>query len=467
MALWDNSDMTGRASSAVLVGRSAELTLLEDALAGAGSTTTTVLVTGEPGIGKSRLVAELCNRAAARGWLVARGGCSPVTGPDLPYGAVVSLLRSLDRDAGDEALGPALRALGASGLAPAPAWPDAGELGRTWLFETILERVAAVSDHTGVVLVVEDIQWADHGTLAVVDHLTRNLGDRTVLLLCTCRSDALGADGVLRTFAAELVRGPNVRRVEVDGLNAADLAVMAADILGATVPADRLDAVVRLAGGNPFFAEELLAAGDRVVVPAGLRDIVMAGVEQLSPAARHALGAASVFGDAVEHRLLAEVVDLEGVELDNAVREVVSRGQLLVDGAAYRFRHDLVRETLYDSLLPGERRRLHGRLARVLDAEPDPDGRLIAELARHWWNAGAWEPAQRTSLAAAAEAMTVYAFDEAMGQFERALEACDRLGDAGESTSVDRVEVLGQAADAAYWGDGARAPSRSPAPQWS
>ena len=452
MALWDNSDMTGRASSAVLVGRSAELTLLEDALAGAGSTTTTVLVTGEPGIGKSRLVAELCNRAAARGWLVARGGCSPVTGPDLPYGAVVSLLRSLDRDAGDEALGPALRALGASGLAPAPAWPDAGELGRTWLFETILERVAAVSDHTGVVLVVEDIQWADHGTLAVVDHLTRNLGDRTVLLLCTCRSDALGADGVLRTFAAELVRGPNVRRVEVDGLNAADLAVMAADILGATVPADRLDAVVRLAGGNPFFAEELLAAGDRVVVPAGLRDIVMAGVEQLSPAARHALGAASVFGDAVEHRLLAEVVDLEGVELDNAVREVVSRGQLLVDGAAYRFRHDLVRETLYDSLLPGERRRLHGRLARVLDAEPDPDGRLIAELARHWWNAGAWEPAQRTSLAAAAEAMTVYAFDEAMGQFERALEACDRLGDAGESTSVDRVEVLGQAADAAYWG---------------
>ena len=160
--LWDNFAVTGRVSSSELVGRSAELALLEDALAGAGSTATTVLVSGEPGIGKSRLVAELCNRAAAAGWLVALGGCSPVTGHDLPYGAVVSVLRSLAREVGDDALEPALRALGVSGVASVPARPDAGELGRTWLFETILEQVAAVSGGTGVVLVVEDIQWADH-----------------------------------------------------------------------------------------------------------------------------------------------------------------------------------------------------------------------------------------------------------------------------------------------------------------
>ena len=94
-----------------------------------------------------------------------------------------------------------------------PARPDAGELGRTWLFETILEQVAAVSSRTGVVLVVEDMQWADHATLGVVDHLTRNLAERNVLRSCTCRSDALGTDGALRTFAAELARGANVRRV--------------------------------------------------------------------------------------------------------------------------------------------------------------------------------------------------------------------------------------------------------------
>ena len=333
-----------------------------------------------------------------------------------------------------------------------PARPDAGELGRTWLFETILERVAAVSSRTGVVLVVEDIQWADHATLGVVDHLTRNLGERTVLLVCTSRSDALGTDMALRTFAAELARGANVRRVELVGLDRAALAVMAADILGAAVSDDRLDAVERLAGGNPFFAEELLAAGDRTGVPAGLRDVVMAGVEQLSPGAHHALGAASVFGDAVEHRLLAEVVDLESIELETAVREAVRQGLFIVDGAGYRFRHDLVREALYDSLLPAERRRLHGRLARVLDVEPDPDGRLIAELARHWWNAGDWEPALRTSLAAADKAMTVYAFDEAQGQFERVLGACDRVAPADGVAPVDRVEVLGRAADAAYWG---------------
>ena len=175
-------------------------------------------------------------------------------------------------------------------------------------------------------------------------------------------------------------------------------------------------------------------------------------MEQLSPAAHHALATASVFGDAVEHRLLAEVVGLEGVELDAAVREAVGRALLVVDGAGYRFRHDLLRETLYDSLLPGERRRLHGRLARVLDVEPDPDGRLIAELARHWWNAGDWEPARRTSLAAADEAMAVYAFDDALGQFERVLDAGDRLANDGGFASVDRVELLGRAADAAYWG---------------
>ena len=131
------------------------------------------------------------------------------------------------------------------------------------------------------------------------------------------------------------------------------------------------------------------------------------------------------------------------------------RGLFIADGAGYRFRHDLVREALNDSLLPGERRRLHGRLARVLDVEPDPDGQLIAELARHWWNAGDWEPALRTSLAAADEAMTVYAFDEALGQFERVLGACDRLAPADGVASVDRLEVLGRAADAAYGGAGA------------
>ena len=256
MALWDNSAVTGRVASSELIGRSAELALLEDALAGAGSGATTVLVSGEPGIGKSRLVAELCNRSAASGWLVAIGGCSPVTGPDLPYGAVVSVMRSLSCVTGDDALQPALRALGVSGDAPAPTRPDAGELGRTWLFETILERVAAVSGRTGVVLVVEDIQWADHATLGVIDHLTRNLGEHNVLLVCTCRSDALGAEGVLRTFAAELTRGPNVRRVDLGGLDHAALAAMAANILGAPVSPDRLDAVERLAGGNPFFAEE-------------------------------------------------------------------------------------------------------------------------------------------------------------------------------------------------------------------
>ncbi len=426
--------------------------LLEDALEGAGSTATTVLVSGEPGIGKSRVVAEFCSRAAANGWLVAVGGCSPVVGHDLPYGGVVSVLRSLAREVGDDAVEPALRALGVFGIASVPARPDAGELGRTWLFETILEQMAAVSSRTGVVLVVEDMQWADHATLGVVDHLTRNLAQRTVLLVCTCRSDALGTDGALRTFAAELARGANVRRVELAGLDRAALAVMAADILGAAVPADRLDAVERLAGGNPFFAEELLAAGDRTVVPSGLRDVVMAGVEQLSPAARQALGAASVFGDAIEHRLLAEVVDLESIELETALRETARQGLLIANDAGYRFRHDLVREALYDSLLPGERRRLHGNLARVLDVEPDPDGRLIAELARHWWNAGDWEPALRTSLAAADKAMTVYAFDEALGQFERVLGACDHLAAAGAVASVDRVELLGRAADAAYWG---------------
>ena len=104
---------------------------------------------------------------------------------------------------------------------------------------------------------------------------------------------------------------------------------MAADILGAAVPADRLDAVERLAGGNPFFAGRCsLAAGDRTVVPSGLRDVVMAllGWSSSRPRARQALGAASVFGVAIEHWLLAEVVDLESIELETALRETSETG---------------------------------------------------------------------------------------------------------------------------------------------
>ena len=262
--------------------------LLEDTLAGAGSTATTVLVSGEPGIGKSRMVAEFCGRAAANGWLVAVGGCSPVVGHDLPYGGVVSVLRSLAREVGDDAVEPALRTLGVFGIASVPARPDAGELGRTWLFETILEQVSAVSTAPA---------WYS-SSRTCSGPITRRWVS-SIISLATwpsapfCWSARVGrrarSDGALRTFAAELARGANVRRVELAGLDRAALAVMAADILGAAVPADRLDAVERLAGGNPFFAEELLAAGDLTVVPSGLRDVVMAGVEQVSPAARQAL----------------------------------------------------------------------------------------------------------------------------------------------------------------------------------
>ena len=213
LPLWEHRTVGNRASSSQLVGREGELASLLDLLRSipdGGSPVVTVLVGGEAGIGKSRLIEEFCSRARADGVLVATGGCAPVDGGGLPYGPVVGILRDLvrqlDLDTVIGVLGPAIDGLGvhvpghdgAGGFHPStePASPVA--LDKTRLFAALLTSVAALADSVPTVLVFEDLHWADSASAELFDFLTRNLRHSPVLLVGTYRDDELGDQHPLR-----------------------------------------------------------------------------------------------------------------------------------------------------------------------------------------------------------------------------------------------------------------------------
>jgi DNA-binding CsgD family transcriptional regulator/Tfp pilus assembly protein PilF len=344
-----------------LVGRARELEQLEQALeaarAGRGGS---VLVAGEAGIGKTRLVEELCSRAG--GFFEVRvGRAIDLVGAELPYQPVV------------DALGPLARA--GSQLE---------------VFEDVLGRLR----DRPVLLVLEDLHWADTSTLDLVVFLAHNVLDASLLLVVTLRS------GCLARFA-EAVRRSGALMVELGPLSD--------DALRALSPG-MTDAIVARSEGNPFFAEELLAAGGEI--PERLRDLLLDRVAGLDQELLRVVAAA---GRDVSPALLEAVAG----DLRPALREAVERRVLIADRTSFRFRHALLAEAVYSTILPGEREALHARLAEALA------GSSPAELAPHWAAAGRRDEALAASLEAAREAPAVFALPEALAHLERALTYSD------------------------------------------
>jgi DNA-binding CsgD family transcriptional regulator len=349
---------------------------------------------------------------------------------------------------------PALGRPDRAGPAPPPEATD-----QVRLFEGLLGLLGALAERDVLVVVLEDVHWADHSTRDLLAFLARNLRRRRVLLVVTHRSDEPDRRW-LGPLLAELGRA-GAERLELARLDRAESAEQMAGILGAAPPADLRDGVFARAEGNPFFTEELLAAtrAGSGEPPATLHDLLRGRVQAVSEPARRVLRVAAVVGRWAPHRLLAAMAGPDAGRLDEALREVVA-AQLLVtrpgeDG--YQFRHALLREVAYAGLLPGERARLHGEVAATIAAHPDwADGTgasVAAELAHHWEAAGDLERALPAAVEAGAQAERAYAFAEAHRHFERALELWTRVPRAADLARLDRAGVLERAGASAHLAD--------------
>jgi DNA-binding CsgD family transcriptional regulator/tetratricopeptide (TPR) repeat protein len=454
--------MGGRVASPTLVGRVEELQVLEAARGrAAAGEPAVVLVGGEAGVGKTRLMAELTSRHVPDGTRVLVGGCVPVGDGALPYAPIVQVLRTLLAELGVEAVrgltGPSWPEL--ARLLPALGEPEAGPAGQAAqarLFELLLGLLGRLGEQSLLVLVVEDLHWADRSTRDLLAFLVRNLRRERALLVVTYRNDEPGQQR-LGPYLAELDRSGRVERIDLARLDQAQTGAQLVGILGAVPAADLVDGVFARSEGNPFFTEELLAVvrAGSVELPATLRDLLRGRVQTLPESARQVLVVVAVAGRRTSHRLLALVVGLDDQGLVEALRAAVA-SQLLVTtpgGDGYQVRHALLREVIDADLLSGERARLHALLAQTLTERPElADGTpavAAAEVAVHWDAAGEPTRALPARVQAGLAAERAHAFPEAQRHYERALELWEQVTDPGRAAGLDQVELLTRTADAA------------------
>jgi DNA-binding CsgD family transcriptional regulator/tetratricopeptide (TPR) repeat protein len=431
-----------RVSSRRFVGREPQLAelarVLDEAIAGRAWL---ALVAGESGVGKTRLVDELAARARERDARVLVGDSIELAEGELPYAPLVGALRPLLR-AGDPALAGVRAALdGEDPEAPARA-------GQARFFELLLTALDRLSAEAPLVLVLEDIHWADRSTRDFLAFLARNLCRERVLVVATYRTDELYRRHPLRALLPEIERLDRTIQVEVERLTRTELADQLADILGAEPDPGLVDRLYARCEGNPLFAEELLAAGldGRAELPPTLRDALTVRVEALGEPTQELLRVVAAAARADE-ALLAEVSGLDRATLRAALREAVAH-QLLVGGddGRYAFRHALLREAFHDDLLPGEDVELHQQLARALERQvaggADPDLDTVTAIAHHYAAAGEQPEAIGAAVRAAAAAERINAPAEEAAQLERALSLWPRAPDAEERAGHDHARLL-------------------------
>ena len=362
------------------------------------------------------------------------------------------LQRSLDPATLDAVIGPAADVL--ERLVPELESHGGNETASTGaLFEQLLGVFERLGDRVPTLLVIEDLHWADHSTRDFVVYLARNLRDARIMLLGTYRSDDLHRRHPLRAVLAELDRSGFAQRFELERFDREELRDMVASILGTDPSNDLIDMVFERSEGNAFFAEELIAArGSSEQLPVTLRDIMLARIDALSETSQRLMRVVAVIGRRADHRLVAALSDTSEVELSDGLREATEHQVLVIEheSAAYRFRHALVREAVYDDLLPGERVQLHARLAELLSEHPEwcegGPSALAGELAGHWYAAHDAPRALVAMLDAAREAERMYAYPEALAHVERALELWPQVPDAEDLCAMRHVAVVQYAA---------------------
>ncbi len=454
-----------------LIGREAHLAALDRALeqaqAGAGRT---IVISGEAGIGKSRLLAELTTHTHGQNMLVLRGACFE-TDRALPYAPLLDLLHVLAAES------PAARGEVAGGdigelraLLPDPAAHLPNVLctpvidpaaAQARCFAALVRLVGHLAEMRPLLVVVEDLHWSDETSLDFLLMLARRVVSLPILLLLTFRSDDVNPE--LRHLLAQLDRERLAAEMRLAPLTRGEVDLMLGAIFDLQRPAraEFRDGIYTLTEGNPFFIEELLksltAAGEVFYadpwrdpvpllgrhIPRTVQDAIQRRVGRLSAAAHELLVVAAVAGRRFDVSVLQAILGCDEAGLVARIRELIA-AQLVVEESAdqFHFRHALTQQAVYGALLARERRTLHRAVAETLERWSSPDAEAnVADLAHHFFEAGAWLKAQAYARRAGERALALYTPRAAVALFTRALEAA-HLGDLASALEVYRARGL-------------------------
>lgn len=497
---WDDGTMPPHITRSALVGRDAELARLRERFrATLDGHATAVLITGEAGIGKSRLVSEMAEAIRAEADILI-GRCIDLGGASTPYGPLLEVLRSLvemrGADAVLDALGtdhpgraaallllpeliyPDLRsvddrsvddrsvnarsvnarsvdtgALDPRGLdSQSPLYDSASaiqndEVGPERLHDAIMTLLRIAADEHPLLIVIEDLHWADEGTLTALTSLLRRIADSRVMIVATMRNDGHRSDPA-RRFAVESERARVLESIPLSRLGDEEVRAMITGLVERPLDPATFDRLLERSEGVPFFVEELVENASAPLADS-LRDVLLARYDRLSERASSLVRIMSVSQSAISHDMLTQLVALPEKEIESALREAIDAGVLSVNEAdAYAFRHALLREAVRGELLPGERTRLNRGLAEILQsiADNDPQHAPLPALAYHWEQAREYEKSFIASLAAMRQAASKYAYAPAAHFGEQVLERWETMDNPAGKVGMTRTQFLKQLA---------------------
>jgi len=442
-------------TSRTLVGRDTELEQLCDLL---GITDGRdrhgiVLLSGDAGVGKTRLLMELRDHAHTEGWRVVAGHCLDFGESALPYLPFSEVLGRFDAELPEvvariSAVHPAIgrlqpgRRVRSTPEGPTEVEPSAD---RGELFQAVHALLDSAAAEAPVLVVIEDTHWADQSTRDLLGFLFTRSFKHPVSLVVSYRSDDLHRRHPLRRQVAEWSRLQPVDRLPLSPLPDDAVRELIAELAPGRLGESELAGIIGRAEGNAFFVEELVASGAGAWVPDDLADLLLVRLDRLSDEARQVVRIASVAGRKVTHSLLEAAAELPGADLDAGIRQAVEMNILVAGTKNYSFRHALLGEAVYDDLLPGERVRLHGQYVAALAAGV---GRgTAAEMARHARRAMDFDRAVTAGIEAGDEAVSVGGPDEAARHYEHALELLEDP-ERADRLEIDVTKIVVKAADA-------------------
>jgi len=438
------------------VGRERELANFTERLAAAGKGDGGVLfISGEPGVGKSRLLVEFAREARDNGWLVLTGRARDAEGmpPYLPFAEAIAeflgeardlvLHRLLESTPDSDLMIPDQDRARSNPLAVQPG--PGPEMERYRLFETtsrFLLGLANGAESRGLLLCLDDLHLADRSTLLLFRYFARRLPGAPALITAAYLPTELDDAHPLSVTLAELTRDRLLQTLALEPLSALEAGSLIGQLSHSRVDAAVAGAIHTRTGGNPFYLEEVvsqlqaegrdladtgLATTEDWGIPQGVRQVIGQRLARLRPATREALQAAAVIGESVDFDLLADASGLEPQTLIEAVEEAGQSGVIRAEGENYEFVHALIRQTLYDELSPPRRRRLHGRIAEAMESLTNSGAGLAVEaIGYHWLQGGRPDRALEHLLRAGESAISLMAWEESTRHWEAALECMEQ-----------------------------------------